>query len=176
MDDLDALLTRLEELVGQVEEFADPVRETVVELLDGLDSLHRGALTRLGEALDAQTLDRLRDTEPAIAWLFHVYGVGIGDPRVAAEAALEIVRPSIEEHGGTMEVLDVRDGRVRLRLAGNCAGCTASAVTLREGVERALQENFPGFAGLEVEEESAPAHPPPGPTLLQIEPYSPGRR
>jgi hypothetical protein len=42
-------------------------------------------------------------------------------------------------------------------------------VTLQKGVEEALRERFPGFVELEVEEIEAPAHPPPGPTLLQIE-------
>jgi hypothetical protein len=37
----------------------------------------------------------------------------------------------------------------------------------QEGIETALAEHLPGFAALEVEPDDA-AHPPPGPTLLQI--------
>lgn len=138
------------------------------EFLDGLETLHRSALHRLSDALGGAEVERLRDSDPAIAWLLGAYGVGI-DERQEVEAALDEVRPYIESHDGSLKVLDVADGVVRVELAGSCSGCTASAVTLREGVEKALRENFPGFAGLEVEEDDAERHPPPGPTLLQIE-------
>ena len=60
---------------------------------------------------------------------------------------------------------------MRLRLAGACSGCTASAATLRDGVVEALVEGFPGFARMEVEEDlTAAVHAPPGAILLQIEP------
>jgi Fe-S cluster biogenesis protein NfuA len=54
-------------------------------------------------------------------------------------------------------------------MSGACSGCSASAITLREGIEEALRERLPGFARIEVEEDPAPRHPPPGPTLLQIQ-------
>jgi Fe-S cluster biogenesis protein NfuA len=169
MADLHDLLERLEELVVELEGLDEPVRAEVFELLDGIDVLHRMALTRLGDALDPATLDRLREADPAIAWLLDAYGVGI-DELAAAEAALEPIRPYIHSHGGQVEVLDVTDGVVRLRMSGACSGCTASAVTLKEGIEDALRQGLPGFARLEAEEDEADAHPPPGPTLLQIQP------
>lgn len=169
MSDLAALLDRLEELVGHLEQLDDRVRVPVFEMLDGLDALHRLALGRLGEVLGEAELDGLRAADPAIAWLLDAYGVGV-DEAQAADRALDAVRPYVEGHGGRVELLRVVDGVVRLQLSGACAGCTASAVTLREGVEQALREGFPGFARMEVEEVEAPAHPPPGATLLQIEP------
>ena len=165
---LDQLLTRLEELLAAVEEFEEPERATVLELLDGLDALHRMALGRLPDALGADGVAGLSGAHPALAWLLAAYGVGV-DERAAAEDALEDLRPYIESHGGEVEVVDARDGVVRVRMAGACAGCTASAVTLKEGVERALRDGLPRFVGLEVEDDAAPAHPPPGPTLLQID-------
>lgn len=165
---LDQLLTRLEELLGAVEEFEEPARATVLELLDGLDALHRMALGRLPDALGADGVAGLSSAHPALAWLLGAYGVDV-DERTAAERALEDLRPYIESHGGEVEVVDARDGVVRVRMAGACAGCSASAVTLKEGVERALRDGLPRFVGLEVEDDDAPAHPPPGPTLLQID-------
>lgn len=175
MGDWEELLARLEELVGEVDELDESVHEPVLELLDGIDTIHRRALGHLGELLDAETLERLRRSDPAVGWLLDTYAVGI-DEAAAAEAALEAVRPYVHSHGGRVELLDATGGVVRLRMAGSCAGCTASAITLREGVERTLREGFPGFARLEVEEDTGEAHPPPGPTLLEIQPFrgSPG--
>ncbi len=129
--------------------------------------MHRLALGRLGNALGPEELERLRVGDPAIAWLLGAYAVGV-DERVAAEAALESIRPYVHSHGGEVEVLEADGGVVRLKLSGACSGCTASAVTLKEGVEEALREGFPGFAGMEVEEDEAVPHPPPGGTPLPM--------
>ena len=168
MSGLDQLLQRLEQLIADIEQLDEPVRDRVLELLDGIDALHRMALGRVGDALGPDEIARLRAADPAVDWLFDTYAVGV-DERAAAEAALETIRPYIQSHGGVVEVLDARDGVVRLRMSGACAGCTASAITLQGGIEEALREHFPGFARTEVEQDDAAPHPPPGPTLLQIE-------
>lgn len=130
------------------------------------------ALTRLAGLLGEVELDRLASRDGAVAWLLDAYGLR-EDPRQAAEQALETIRPFIHGHGGEVEVLGVTDGIVRVRMSGACAGCTASAVTLRDGVEEALRDGMPGFAGLDVVEDEAEPHPPPGPTLVQIQPRPP---
>ncbi len=168
MPSLDEVLDRLETLLAEVGELDGPVRQQVFELLDGVDALHRMALTRLGDSLGPEALAGARE-DPAVAWLLDAYGVGV-DQRAVADAALDAIRPYIASHGGAVDVLDVSDGVVRLRMTGACSGCTASAVTLQEGVAEALREGFPGFAGVAVEPDHAAAHPPPAPTLLQILP------
>jgi Fe-S cluster biogenesis protein NfuA len=172
MSTFDQRLDELERALAEVERLGKPVRDHVFSLLDGIDALHRHALERLGGLLAPEELERLRTSDPAVAWLLDAYGVGI-DERAAAEAALDGVRPYLHSHGGDVAVVAARGGIVRVRLSGACSGCTASTVTLRRGVEEALRERFPGFASMEVEEDDAPAHPPPGPTLLQIESYVP---
>jgi Fe-S cluster biogenesis protein NfuA len=170
--DLARLLDRMEQLLAQVEGLDDGSRVPVFELLDGIDSLHRLALGRLAGLVGTQEIDRLRRADPAVGWLLDAYGAGV-DERAAADRALDAVRPYIEGHGGVVELLGCAGGVVALRLSGACAGCTASAETLREGVHRALQEGFPGFLRMEVEENlAAPVHAPPGATLLRIEPRS----
>lgn len=168
-DELDEVLTSLEQGLADLEALDDMVRDRVFELLDGIDVLHRMALSRLGDALGADAVRGLRACDPAIAWLFDAYAVGV-DERAAADAALESIRPYIHSHGGNVEILDVQEGVVRVRMSGACAGCTASAITLQQGIEDALREGFSGFAHVEVEENDAPAHPPPGATLLELHP------
>lgn len=169
---LGPLLDRLEELLADVEALDDDVRSRVFELLDGVDAVHRLAITRLAETL-GDDLAPLRRRDPAISWLFEAYGVGVDDPE-AASAALEPIRPYIHEHGGDVEVLGVEQGVVRVRLSGACSGCTSAADTLRHGVEEALRENLAGFVAMDVAPDSgAPSHPPPGPVLVQIQPRRP---
>jgi Fe-S cluster biogenesis protein NfuA len=166
---LGPLLDRLEELLDDIGALDDDVRGRVFELLDGVDGVHRLAVTRLAAGL-GPGLAALRRTDAAVDWLFEAYGVGVDDV-AAAEAALEPVRPYIAGHGGAVEVLGVEDGVVRVRMSGTCSGCTSSGETLRHGVEVALRENLPGFAALDVApDDGAPAHPPPTEVLLQITP------
>ena len=166
---LGPLLDRLEALLADVEGLDEPVRDRVFELLDGVDAVHRLAITRLADDLRPQ-LPRLRREDPAVDWLFQAYGVGVDDAE-AASAALEQIRPYLHEHGGEVEVLGVEHGVVQVRLVGACSGCTSAADTLRHGVEEALRENLPGFVAMDVApDDGAAAHAPPTQVLLQITP------
>jgi len=165
---LGPLLDRLEVLLADVEALDADVRDRVFELLDGVDAVHRLALSRLADVL-RHDLALLRE-DAAIDWLFEAYGVGVDDVD-AASVALGQVRPYLHEHGGDVEVLSIQQGVVRVRLLGACSGCTSAAETLRHGVEEALRENLAGFVRMEVEpDEEAASHPPPVQVLLQITP------
>lgn len=168
MSGLDDLLARLEELLQRVEELDGESKELAFELLDGVDVLHRMALRRLADNLGPSAVTDLSDADPAVAWLFEAYGIGI-DEMAMADAAIETVRGYIHSHGGEVTVLSAEDGVVRLRMSGACSGCTASAQTLRTSIDGALQENLPGFLRTELEEDDAPPHPPPvGPVPVQL--------
>lgn len=72
--DLDALVERLEELVEAVDQLPEDVRRPVLELLDGLDLLHRSALHRLAARVGHAALDAAR-ADGAVAWLLDAYDV-----------------------------------------------------------------------------------------------------
>ncbi|MEX2289549.1 MAG: NifU family protein [Mycobacteriales bacterium] len=164
---LGPLLDRLEELLEDIEGLDEQVRNRIFELLDGVDAVHRLAVTRTAEVL-GEDLEPLRRKDVAIDWLFEAYGVGVNDSE-AAEQALEQIRPYLHEHGGEVEVLGVEHGVVQVRLTGACSGCTSAGETLRHGVEEALRENLPGFVSMDVApDDGAAAHPPPNQVLLQI--------
>lgn len=55
----------------------------------------------------------------------------------------------VRSHGGAIELVDVRDGVVGVRLRGACHGCPASAFTLRARFERRLREECPGLVAVE---------------------------
>ena len=63
--------------------------------------------------------------------------------REKVEAALNEIRPFLQGDGGDVELIDVTDGLVKLRLTGACGGCPMSAMTLKMGIERVLREQVP---------------------------------
>lgn len=171
MDDLTRLLDDLELRVGRLDALPEDQQADVVAVIDGLDALHRSAVRQLVTELGDERVRELATRHPGIDWLFAAYG---SDERAAADDALDTVRPFIHSHGGEVEVVDAAGGVVTVRLSGSCSGCTASAITLRHGVEEALVAHLPGFDRLEVVEDATAApHPPPGATLLDERPTLP---
>lgn len=63
--------------------------------------------------------------------------------REKVQAALDQIRPSLQADGGDIELIDVKDGTVMVKLTGHCAGCPMSQMTLRMGVERFLKQQIP---------------------------------
>jgi Fe-S cluster biogenesis protein NfuA len=59
------------------------------------------------------------------------------------EAVLARIRPALQADGGDVELVDVSEGVVKLRLKGACSGCPMSTMTLRMGIERALRAEIP---------------------------------
>jgi len=59
------------------------------------------------------------------------------------EAVLAQVRPALQADGGDVELVDVSEGIVRLKLKGACAGCPMATMTLKHGIERILKEQIP---------------------------------
>lgn len=54
-----------------------------------------------------------------------------------------LVNPRIAAHGGAVELVDVADDVIYVRMTGGCQGCAASALTLRQGIERMVREEIP---------------------------------
>lgn len=61
------------------------------------------------------------------------------------EQTLDTLRPYIASHRGQVEVVDFddADGTLLLRLGGTCHGCSASSVTLKQGIEVRLRQAVP---------------------------------
>jgi Fe-S cluster biogenesis protein NfuA/nitrite reductase/ring-hydroxylating ferredoxin subunit len=151
--EFDKAVAELEALVDTLEREGD---ERALLLLQLVDAIHRPALERIAAG----------DTEHPIAQaLLQMYDIASPDDEVLVEEALDEVRPYIHSHGGQVELLAVSDGVVSLRMSGSCAGCAASAMTLKRGIEEALRKHYPGFKEVLAEESEAAQ----APQLLQIE-------
>ena len=59
------------------------------------------------------------------------------------KAVLEEIRPSLNADGGDVELVEVTDGIVKVRLKGACSGCPMSTMTLKLGIEKHLKQRIP---------------------------------
>jgi Fe-S cluster biogenesis protein NfuA len=64
------------------------------------------------------------------------------------EATLNTIRPALQADGGDVELVNVEDGVVTVRLLGACGSCPMSTMTLRMGVERLLRKEVPEMTKL----------------------------
>lgn len=58
---------------------------------------------------------------------------------------LDKLRPFLQRDGGDVELVDVEEGIVKLKLLGACGSCPSSTITLKAGIERALVEEVEGI-------------------------------
>jgi Fe-S cluster biogenesis protein NfuA len=123
-------------MLGKLEAHPDPsVRETVRDLVRELLDFHRAGLARM---LEISGNGATIAGDPKIEPLLFLHGLHPEDMTVRVERALEKVRPYLFSHGGSVELLGIEEGRVRLRLQGSCDGCPSSAQTLRTSIEEAI--------------------------------------
>ena len=69
--------------------------------------------------------------------------------RERVEEVLKKIRPNLQADGGDVELVDVVDGIVKVRLTGACGTCPMSTMTLKMGVERILKEQIPEIKRVE---------------------------
>jgi Fe-S cluster biogenesis protein NfuA len=53
------------------------------------------------------------------------------------------INPGVASHGGFVELLDVQDDNIFIRMGGGCQGCGAADVTLKMGIERLIRDHVP---------------------------------
>lgn len=65
------------------------------------------------------------------------------------QAAIDKIRPMLQRDGGDVELVDVQDGVVTVRLQGACAGCPMSQMTLKNGIEKLLKREIPEIVAVQ---------------------------
>jgi Fe-S cluster biogenesis protein NfuA len=72
----------------------------------------------------------------------------------------EQVNPMVAQHGGRVELIDVQDAVVMLRMGGGCQGCGMADVTLRQGIEGMLGQLVPAVRGIvDITDHTSGANP-----------------
>ena len=65
------------------------------------------------------------------------------------QEVINTIRPRLQADGGDIELVDVNEGVVKVRLQGACHGCPGAQMTLKLGVERLLREKIPEIKTVE---------------------------
>ncbi|PYO97525.1 MAG: thioredoxin [Gemmatimonadetes bacterium] len=70
------------------------------------------------------------------------------------------VNPMVARHGGRVELIDVQDAVVMVRMGGGCQGCGMADVTLRQGIEGMLHQYVPEVKGIvDITDHTAGSNP-----------------
>jgi nitrite reductase/ring-hydroxylating ferredoxin subunit len=149
--DREDILDEISRLIAALESHPDPaVREQVRALLEGIDTVHRTALSHLFGAIQGMGGDAFINrltADPAIRLLLMSYDLLAVDRRLTAEEALDAVRGHLHAHGVDVELLDVAGSEVFVRLHGiEESGLNVDAV--RHDIEEALRIALIGFEAL----------------------------
>jgi len=151
------LVERVQELLGSLDEIADPVAQhRVQELIGTVLELYGAGLERVLGIVDdagddALPLRQALLDDGVVSSLLLIHGLYPITLEERVVEALDSVRPFLASHGGNVELLSVEDGVARLRLEGSCNGCPASAETLENALKEAIDATAPDLLGLEVE-------------------------
>ena len=160
------ILEKVQQLIDGLESHPDPaVRADVTALLQGIDAVHRTALTHLVNAIRGMAGDAFVNRlvgDPAIRLLLMSYELLAVDRRLLAEEALDVVRSHLHDHGIDVELVDVVGGAVYVRVHGLRAG-GPDVGAVRHDVEEALRAGLVGFQELVFGDRVAAGSP-----LLQV--------
>jgi len=173
------LVERVQDLLGSLDDIADPVAQArVQELVGAVLELYGAGLERILGVLEdagASALpirDALLD-DGVVASLLLIHGLYPITLEERVTQALDSVRPFLATHGGNVELVSVEDGIARLKLQGSCDGCPSSAATLEHALREAIELAAPDLLGLEVEGvvglDDKPADGPPGLSLPMVQ-------
>ena len=154
---------RIEELIARIEGSGDPaLRAVASELLQAVVELHGVAIERILEAMTdlpggQEALERIAADE-LLSGVLSLHGIHPEPLGIRVAAALEEVRPYLQSHGGDVELAEISDGTVRVRLRGACGHCSGSAQTMKATVEEAIYRIAPEAVAVVTEEVAATPH------------------
>ena len=55
----------------------------------------------------------------------------------------EQVRPALAQHGGDVEIIDIDNDIIYVKMTGGCQGCASSKATLKDGISTVVKKKFP---------------------------------
>jgi len=154
------VLAEVDRLIAALQAHPDQqVREQVTTLLEGIDAVHRTALTHMIDAIRGMAGEAFINkliADPAIRLLLMSYDLVAVNRQVRAEEALDAARGHLHSHGVDVELLEVVGGVIYVHLHGlEKSGIELEAV--RHDLQEALHAGMPGFQELVVGERASAA-------------------
>jgi Fe-S cluster biogenesis protein NfuA len=155
--ELQQQIQRIGGLVQEIESIADPsVRASTKQLVQLLMEFHGAGLDRALEIVantgepGLRLIDEL-GRDPLVSSLLVLYGLHPDDVDTRARRAVEHALPKVQRGGGELEVLDISNGIVRLRLSVSGHTCGSTANTLKSMIEEAIYESAPDVTSIVIE-------------------------
>ena len=159
LDEVRGRLRRVEALIDTVQRTADPsVRAATQELVEAILDLHGAGLDRIleivsGVADDGAALLGRFTRDELVASVLLLHGLHPVDFDTRVHETVERLAPSLRSQGGSIELLGIEGGVVRLRLSRSGHGCSGSSA-LQHAIRAAFYEAAPDVERLEVDEVS----------------------
>lgn len=150
-------MQKVEGLIQKVEQLNDPeAKATAIALMQALMEFHGAGIERMMEIVadSPAGADPIFDEfakDQIVSGLLLLYGQHPLSIETRVTQALDKVRPYLDSHGGNVELIEITDGTVRLRMQGSCKSCPSSAMTLKLAIEDAIYAAAPDVVSIEAE-------------------------
>ena len=148
----------IQQLIEEIETLPDPkakkmMEECIREILGfygkGLEKILK--IISEGNSSAAKDIYNNLIEDSFVNGLLLIHDLHPLDLKTRLYKALEKVKPYMDSHGGSVELVSLENGVAKLKLAGNCNGCPSSSSTLELGIRQSIEEYCPDLLGLEVE-------------------------
>jgi Fe-S cluster biogenesis protein NfuA len=150
-------MRQIGELVQQIESIADPAaRASTKNLVQSIMDLHGRALEKALEVVAAagepgmSIIDRLGD-DPLVSSVLILYSLHPEDLQTRVIKAVDRIRPQLRNQGCEVELLDVNEGAIRVRVETGSHSCGSTAKTLQASLEGAIYDAAPDLTSLVIE-------------------------
>jgi Fe-S cluster biogenesis protein NfuA len=157
------LAQHLQGLIDQIQNQPNPAARALLhDCLHSLLAFYGEGLSRILHCVQsnvndsAPTMERLLQ-DPTVSGLLLIHGLHPIPLETRLQKALDKVRPYLQSHGGSIELLSLEGEIARVRLHGTCKTCPSSAITLETAVRRAVEEACPDLIGFETVSAQTPA-------------------
>ena len=160
-------MDQIEGLIRKIESLPDPAaRTSAVALVQALMEFHGAGLDRMMEIVSdtGKVGEAMFDNfaaDPLVSGLLLLYGLHPLPIEARVAQALDKVRPYLDSHGGSVKLVEITDGVVRLQMQGSCKSCPSSSLTLKLAIEEAIYAAAPDVVSIEAEgvaEDVSQAH------------------
>ncbi len=149
---------RMQQLIEQIDELPDSAtKELMQECVNEMLTFYGNGLERImnilmneGNGAATKILNDLME-DNFISGLLIIHDLHPLDLQTRLNLALEKVRPYIHSHGGSVEIIELKDGKAKIRMSGSCKSCASSSVTLELAIKQAIEESCPDLLQLDVE-------------------------
>ncbi len=155
--DFQQRVRRIGALVDEIETIADPAaRSSVRQLVQVVMEFHGMALDRTLEVLadggeaGMSFIEQL-GRDPMVSSLLVLYGLHPDGLEIRVQRAIERLEPKLRRDGAVIELLDIREGAMRIRVTPGAHACGSTTKALQGTVEDAIYEAAPDIASLTIE-------------------------